>query len=161
MKINKTNAMRFLDNAKIKYEIHTYDASDGHIDAISVAQKSGIDVQYIYKTLVTRSASKKIYVFVINAADELDLKLCAKSVNEKSIEMIHVSEINALTGYIRGGCSPLGMKKNYPIYLSDTAVHLDKIVFSGGKIGLQIETSVNDFMEATHAQVVSVIKNNE
>ena len=161
MKINKTNAMRFLDNAKIKYEIHTYDASDGHIDAISVAQKSGIDVHYIYKTLVTRSASKKIYVFVINAADELDLKLCAKSVNEKSIEMIHVSEINALTGYIRGGCSPLGMKKNYPIYLSDTAVHLDKIVFSGGKIGLQIETSVKDFMEATHAQVVSVIKNNE
>lgn len=158
MKISKTNAMRFLDTKKVPYEIHTYDASDGQIDAQSVAKKTGIEAKYIYKTLVTRGASKKLYVFVINADDELDLKCCAKAVNEKSIEMIHVAEINELTGYVRGGCSPLGMKKNYPILLSHTVKDLDKIIVSGGKIGLQIECQTSDLIRVTNAQIAEIIR---
>ena len=98
MKNVKTNAMRQLDAKKVKYEVYTYDTDDGMIDGISVAQKCHQDVKLVYKTLVTRSASKKIYVFVVNVADELDLKKCAKAVHEKSIEMVHVNELLGLTG---------------------------------------------------------------
>lgn len=158
MKINKTNAMRFLDTKKVIYEMHHYDAQDGKIDAISVAEKTGIEIEYIYKTLVTRSASKRIYVFVINAQNELDLKLCAKAVHEKSIEMIHVAEIYELTGYIRGGCSFLGMKKNYPVIFSETINEIDRIVFSGGKIGLQIDCSIEELKKAITITTAPIIR---
>lgn len=150
--------MRQLDREKIEYKTYIYDVSDGHIDGISVAQKCQQDIQFVYKTLVTRAASKKIYVFVVNVADELDLKKCAKSVHEKSIEMIHVKELLGLTGYVRGGCSPIAMKKNYPVIVSDSVAALDSIIFSGGKVGTQIECSVSDFLLTTHAQLASITK---
>lgn len=156
MKISKTNAMRQLDRSKIKYEVYTYDTSDGHIDGISVAQKCNQDPRLVYKTLVTRSASKKIYVFVINVFDELDLKKCAKAVHEKSIEMIHVNELLGLTGYVRGGCSPIGMKKNYPVLVSDSVQNIDSIIFSGGKIGYQIHCTVDDFIKTTNALIADI-----
>lgn len=157
MKIVKTNAMRQLDKNKIKYDVYTYDASDGFIDGQSVAKKCNQDPVILYKTLVTRGHSKKIYVFVINVLNEMDLKKCAKAVGEKSIEMIHVNELFSLTGYIRGGCSPIGMKKNYPIVVSDTIENINSIVVSGGKIGYQIHLSKEDFLQATHAICASVI----
>lgn len=158
MKINKTNAMRHLDNAKINYDVYTYDASDGQIDGISVADKCHEDPQIVYKTLVTRSNSKKIYVFVICVLDELDLKKCAKAVNEKNVEMIHVNELLGLTGYVRGGCSPIGMKKKYPVIVSDTIHRFDSIIFSGGKIGYQIHCNADDFLEVTQANVADICK---
>ena len=157
MKNVKTNAMRQLDAKKVKYEVYTYDTDDGMIDGISVAQKCHQDVKLVYKTLVTRSASKKIYVFVVNVADELDLKKCAKAVHEKSIEMVHVNELLGLTGYVRGGCSPIGMKKKYPVILSDTASSMESIIFSGGKIGCQIHCSGDDFMKITQASRALIV----
>lgn len=157
MKVSKTNAMRQLDQLKIPYEIHTYDTSDGLIDGLSVAKKCNQEPSKVYKTLVTRSTSKKIYVFVVNVADELDLKKCAKAVHEKSIEMIHVNELLSLTGYVRGGCSPIGMKKNYPVIVSDTLNTTDTIIFSGGKIGMQIDCSTADFLKATKAVIADII----
>ena len=158
MKITKTNAMRQCDTHKINYQIYTYDTSDGHIDGISVANKCNQDPTMVYKTLVTIGQSKKIYVFVIGVLEELDLKKCAKAVKEKNIEMIAVKDLLNLTGYVRGGCSPIGMKKNYPVYVSETINKIDSIIFSGGKIGMQIHCSCNDFIKMTKAQIVDVKK---
>ena len=134
----KTNAMRILDGKKISYQLLTYEVDD-RIDGVSVASKIQRDVKEVFKTLVTRGSSKGIYVFVIPVAQELDLKKAAKVVKEKKIEMISVNEINNLTGYIRGGCSPVGMKKLYPTIIDQSALYLDTFIVSGGKIGLQIE----------------------
>lgn len=134
----KTNAMRILDGKKISYQLLTYEVDD-RIDGVSVAAKIQRDVKEVFKTLVTRGSSKGIYVFVIPVAQELDLKKAAKVVKEKKIEMISVNEINNLTGYIRGGCSPVGMKKLYPTIIDHSALYLDFFIVSGGKIGLQIE----------------------
>ena len=109
----KTNAMRMLDRAKVPYQTHTYDHADGKVDGVSVAEKLGQRVEQVYKTLVTRG-NGGFYVFVIPVSKELDLKKAAKAVGEKAVEMIHVNEINKITGYIRGGCSPVGMKKQFP-----------------------------------------------
>lgn len=157
MKIVKTNAMRQLDTQKIKYEVYTYDVSDGLIDGVSVASKCHQDVNLVYKTLVTRAASKKIYVFVVNVKDELDLKKCAKAVHEKSIEMVHVNELLGLSGYVRGGCSPIGMKKKYPVIVSDSINYVDSIIFSGGKIGYQIHCRKDDFIKITQAQISEIV----
>lgn len=158
MKINKTNAMRFLDTKKITYSTYTYEVDENHLDGISVANQLNQDIQFVYKTLVTRGQSKQIYVFVINVADELDLKACAKAVHEKNIEMIHVNELLGLTGYIRGGCSPIGMKKNYPTIISSTAKDLDSFIFSGGKRGLQIECNPLELAQHIRAEFKEIIK---
>ena len=134
----KTNAIRLLDQKKISYELLTYEVDD-QLDGITVATKINYPVEVVYKTLVTRGNSKNIYVFVIPVATELDLKKAAKVVAEKKLEMIAVSEINGLTGYIRGGCSPVGMKKVYPTVIDVTAQQLDYFIVSGGKIGLQMK----------------------
>ena len=109
----KTNAMRMLERMKISYTPHEYDHDDGAIDGVSVATKLGQDPARVFKTLVTQGASRSYFVFVIPVAAELDLKKAAKSVGEKSVAMIHVADINKVTGYIRGGCSPVGMKKQF------------------------------------------------
>ena len=127
--MQKTNAMRILDKSKIEYNALTYDASDGHIDGAAVAKKTGQDPETVYKTLVTMGNSRNLYVFVIPVLEELDLKKCAKVSGEKKLEMIHVKDINKFTGYIRGGCSPLGMKKQYDTFVQEEALKLDKIVF--------------------------------
>lgn len=139
-KEEKTNVMRVLEQRKIPYTAHTYAHEEGvAVDGVTVARSLGQDPETVFKTLVARGASKGIYVFVIPVAENLDLKKAAKAVGEKSIEMVHVKEINALTGYIRGGCSPIGMKKQYPTVFHETAEIIDTIMVSAGKIGYQVE----------------------
>ncbi len=135
----KTNAMRMLDRAKIPYQVYTYDHSDGKIDGVSVAQKLGQEVDAVFKTLVTKGHSGGYFVFVLPVAQELDLKKAAKAVGEKSVEMIHVADINKVTGYIRGGCSPVGMKKLYPTVFDQSVENLAAVIVSGGRIGCQVE----------------------
>jgi Cys-tRNA(Pro)/Cys-tRNA(Cys) deacylase len=136
---NKTNVMRILDKAKIPYQSHFYDHSDGQIDGVSVAGKLKQDPARVFKTLVTKGASGNYRVFEVPVSKELDLKKAAKAAGEKSVSMIPVSEINKVTGYIRGGCSPIGMKKQFSTFLDDSAKNSETIMISGGKIGTQVE----------------------
>ncbi len=152
----KTNAMRMLDRGKVPYTVHTYDHSDGRIDGVSVAAKVGIDPERVYKTLVTRGSSGGYFVFVIPVALELDLKKAARAVGEKSVAMIRVEEINKVTGYIRGGCSPVGMKKRYPTVFDSRALGLETIVVSGGRIGTQVELDPGALMAAVGAKTADL-----
>ena len=152
----KTNAMRVLDRGKVPYTVHTYDHSDGRIDGVSVAAKVGIDPERVYKTLVTRGSSGGYFVFVIPVALELDLKKAARAVGEKSVAMIRVEEINKVTGYIRGGCSPVGMKKRYPTVFDSRAAGLETIVVSGGRIGTQVELDPGALMAAVGAKTADL-----
>ncbi len=152
----KTNAMRMLDRGKVPYTVHTYDHSDGRIDGVSVAAKVGIDPERVYKTLVTRGSSGGYFVFVIPVALELDLKKAARAVGEKSVAMIRVEEINKVTGYIRGGCSPVGMKKRYPTVIDSRAAGLGTMVVSGGRIGTQVELDPGALMAAVGAKTADL-----
>ncbi|RYL94106.1 Cys-tRNA(Pro) deacylase [Sporolactobacillus sp. THM19-2] len=154
----KTNAMRLLDTEHIDYRIETYDISDGLIDGISVAKKCGEDPKNVYKTLVTQGHSGELYVFVVPVAAELDLKKAAVSVGEKKIEMIHVKDIEKYTGYVRGGCSPVGMKKAYPTIIDASAEAMDHIAVSGGKKGTQIILLPADLLKATHGSYHHIVK---
>ncbi|MCI6359319.1 MAG: Cys-tRNA(Pro) deacylase [Clostridiales bacterium] len=136
---DKTNVMRLLEQKKISYTPHSYPHADVPVDGVTVAGMIGVEPARVFKTLVARGASKSIYVFVIPVARELDLKKAAKSVGEKSIAMIHVSEITGLTGYVRGGCSPVGMKKRYRTVLDTQAQRVETLLVSAGKIGYQVE----------------------
>lgn len=156
MKEVKTNVMRILDKAKIPYEAHYYDCSDGQIDGLSVAAKMGQDPERVYKTLVTRGASGGFFVFVIPVAGELDLKAAARAVGEKSVSMLHVNEINSVTGYIRGGCSPIGMKKQFSTVLDQSVDNIPAMIVSGGKKGTQVELAPRDLAELIGAKVEAV-----
>ena len=155
-KIQKTNAMRMLDTLHIAYTPHEYDCGDGAIDGVSVARKTGQDPDRVFKTLVTQGASKAFYVFVIPVAAELDLKKAAKSVGEKSIAMLHVADLLKTTGYIRGGCSPVGMKKLFVTRVDETAELFDTILVSGGKQGLQVELAPADLLRAAQAETADL-----
>jgi Cys-tRNA(Pro)/Cys-tRNA(Cys) deacylase len=154
----KTNAMRMLDAQKVVYELITYDSQDGKIDGVSVAAKIGKNPEAVYKTLVAHGHSKQIYVFIIPVTEELDLKKAAKAAGEKKVEMIPVKDIQKLTGYIRGGCSPVGMKKLYPSFIDAKSEELDLIIVSGGKIGMQMELKVDDLQKAIGAELADLIK---
>ncbi|KQL50100.1 cysteinyl-tRNA(Pro) deacylase [Brevibacillus choshinensis] len=156
MKQGKTNAMRILDKEKMDYTMLTYTTDDGKIDGVSVAQKIGREKGVVYKTLISQGASKVYYVFVIPVESELDLKKAAKAVNEKKVEMIPVKDITAVSGYIRGGCSPIGMKKMYPTVIDESAQSLEVIIVSGGKIGVQIELPIGNLAKATKASFADV-----
>lgn len=143
MKQEKTNVMRILEQNKIAYESHTYDSTQA-ISGTEVAAVLNENPEQVFKTLVTVGASKQNYVFVIPVCNELNLKKAAKVVGEKNIEMIKSKELLPLTGYIHGGCSPIGMKKLFPTVIDETAILYDTIIFSGGKIGYQVELSVDD-----------------
>lgn len=158
MKVSKTNAMRILDAKKVTYELLTYDSHDGKIDGVSVAEKINRDVNVVFKTLVAQGTSKNIYVFIIPVAEELDLKKAAKAANEKKIEMIPVKDIQKWTGYIRGGCSPVGMKKTYPTFVHESANDFEMIIVSGGKLGLQMELPIRDLQAVTEAKITDLIK---
>lgn len=153
----KTNVMRLLDQKKIKYTAREYPHSDAPVDGVTAAALMGQDPARVFKTLVARGASKKIYVFDIPAAAELDLKKAAKAVGEKSIAMVHVSEITALTGYVRGGCSPVGMKKQYPTVFHETAAGLDTVIVSAGRIGFQVELSPADLIGLVRGAYADII----
>ncbi|MCC0636130.1 MULTISPECIES: Cys-tRNA(Pro) deacylase [unclassified Clostridioides] len=154
----KTNAMRILDSNKIDYKVLSYEVKSEHVDGVEVAHDIGRDVNEVYKTLVTQGVSKSIYVYVIPVHENLDLKKAAKVAKEKSVDMIHVKDINKLTGYIRGGCSPVGMKKLYKTFVNESAKQLDTIIVSAGKIGYQIELSPLDLQKLIKVEFTDVIK---
>ena len=153
----KTNVMRALDQKKVRYTPHEYPHGAEAVDGVTVAGLIGAAPEQVFKTLVTRGASKSIYVFVIPVAAELDLKKAARSVGEKSIAMIHVSEITALTGYVRGGCSPIGMKKQYKTVYHESALEQETIIVSAGRIGSQVELEPNALATLTRGQFADII----
>lgn len=150
--------MRLLDKAKIKYEPHEYPHGSEAVDGLTVAKLCGFDPECVFKTLVARGTSKNVYVFVIPVSSELDLKKAAKAAGEKSVEMVKVSEINALTGYIRGGCSPVGMKKRYPTFINESAKAKSTVYVSAGKIGSQVELEPLALAEICGAQFSELVK---
>lgn len=154
----KTNAMRILEQEKIEFNIYTYDNSDGKIDGISVAEKIGKDPEFVYKTLVAQGNSKNIYLFIIPVKEELDLKKAANAAGEKNVEMIPVKDILKWTGYIRGGCSPIGMKKDYKTFIDTSALKIERIIVSAGKIGIQMELMVSKLAEASDAQFKDIVR---
>lgn len=155
----KTNAMRILDFNKINYRMHSYECKKGeHLDGVEVAHQIGKDVSQVYKTLVAQGSSKNIYVYVIPVDKNLDLKKAAKVANEKNMAMINVNDINKFTGYIRGGCSPIGMKKLYKTFVNETAKVLDTIVVSAGKIGYQVELSPEELQQLIKCEFEDIIK---
>ncbi|MDE0584887.1 Cys-tRNA(Pro) deacylase [Planococcus sp. A6] len=151
-KAAKTNAARILDREKIDYEPLQYSTDDGKIDGVSVAAKIGAPVETVYKTLVAVGASKDHYVFLVPVAEELDLKLAAKACSEKKIEMVPVKEILPLTGYVRGGCSPVGMKKPFRTFVAEQASQLNEIIVSAGKVGAQLKLAPEALLKATQAE---------
>lgn len=153
----KTNALRQLDAKKITYNVYEYEAPEGFLDGVSVARETGMDVDKVYKTLVTQGTSKEYYVCVIPVAEELDLKKAAKHFGEKKIEMIHAKDITKVTGYIKGGCSPIGMKKHFKTAIESKAESLEQIVVSAGKVGLQVELEVKDLLEVVGAKLADLI----
>ncbi|MBQ1328947.1 MAG: Cys-tRNA(Pro) deacylase [Mogibacterium sp.] len=136
--MQKTNAMRLLDSAGLDYEMASYDYDESDLSGVHAAAELGVSPEIVFKTLVTRGDGNAFFVFVIPVAESLDLKKAAKASGNKKIEMIHVKEILDITGYIRGGCSPIGMKKPFPTYIDETAQLYEKIYFSAGKRGVQI-----------------------
>lgn len=147
----KTNAMRILDKHNISYEVLQYEC-DAFIDGLHTAEKTGAPVEQSFKTLVLQGKSLQYYIFVLPVAEEINLKQAARLAGEKSVEMIHVKDITKITGYVRGGCSPIGMKKNYPVFLQESALAYDKIYISGGRKGTTICLSVKDFTGLTQAR---------
>lgn len=151
-----TNVMRLLKQAGIDFETSEYEVDESDLSGVHLAQVLGVDVDCVFKTLVTRGEKKGLYVFCIPAAQELDLKKCAAVVGEKKIEMIQVKELLGLTGYIRGGCSPVGMKKKYPTWFDETAQLFDKIYVSAGQRGTQVivdPMKLAEYVDATFADV--------
>lgn len=152
----KTNAMRILDRLKISYQTMTYEC-DEFVDALKIADQLELPYEKVYKTLVTMGNSKNYFVFVIPIDRELDLKKAARAVGEKSVAMIHVKEIQAVTGYIRGGCTSVGMKKQYVTRIDESAEALETMVVSGGKLGVQIELKPEELRIAANAEFADLI----
>lgn len=152
----KTNAVRELEAAGVPFEFHTFEA-DGSLSGVEVATLLGEDPDHVFKTLVTVGKSGEHYVFMIPVAQELDLKKAARAVGEKSIAMIKSRELLPLTGYIHGGCSPLGMKKLFTTSIDETSILFDTIIFSAGRIGAQIETSLAGLQRVIPVQVVDLV----
>lgn len=153
----KTNAMRLLDLYNVEYKIHYYDAPEGFLDGVSVAMATGEDPIHVYKTLVIEGGSKENYVAVIQVAKELDLKKYAKVVGEKKVELIHVKDLTEKTGYIKGGCSPIGMKKLFKTIIDKSALELDYMIISGGKVGTQVELKPSNLCELIEATFEDII----
>lgn len=152
----KTNVMRILDKKKIPYKTYTYETGDS-IDGVSVAHKLNQPLEQVFKTLVTKGKSNQYFVFVIPVAQELNLKVAAKVVGEKAIEMIPVKDMNQVTGYIRGGCSPIGMKKQFQTVIHESAKQVETMIISGGKIGFQVELSPMDLVTLIRAKFGNII----
>ena len=156
-KENKTNAMRILEKLKIPFEMRTYEC-DEFIDGMQTAELLDMPPEIMYKTLVTVGKSKANYVFVIPIAEEIDVKKAAKAVNEKSLEMLPLKDLTAVTGYIRGGCTAIGMKKKFKTVIQEDATKLEKMVVSGGRIGLQLILLPEDLRKASDAEFADVIR---
>ena len=157
-KIHKTNAARQLDDLHIAYELVAYDVDEADLSAVHVAQSVGENIEQVYKTLVLKGDKTGFFVCVIPGAAELDLKAAARVSGNKSCEMLHVKDLMPVTGYIRGGCSPLGMKKNFPAYIHEDCLLWDFIYISAGKRGLQIKINPQDLLRASSAGTAPLIK---
>jgi len=155
----KTNAMRILDKQKITYEVKSYEVDEKDLSATHIAETAGLDIDKVYKTLVARGDKTGVMMAVIGGGEELDLKKLAKASSNKSVEMIALKELLPLTGYVRGGCSPIGAKKNYPVYLDKLALQQEKISISAGQRGLQIILKPDDLIKVTKAMSADLIKN--
>lgn len=154
--MEKTNVMRIFDQKKLEYKLHFY-GDTGAVSGVDVANALGEEPHSVFKTLVTVGKSKKNYVFMIPVCEELDLKKAAKAVGEKSIEMIKSKELLPLTGYIHGGCSPVGMKKLFTTTIHSTAENFERIFFSGGKIGCQVETTLENLKKIVPVRIADII----
>ncbi|MEC1305016.1 Cys-tRNA(Pro) deacylase [Lysinibacillus capsici] len=157
----KTNAIRLLEQQKIHFDVMEYETGDGQVDGVSVAEKIGQPVARVFKTLVAKASAQRLFVFVIPVAEELDLKAAAKVVGEKKIEMLAVKDLLSHTGYVRGGCSPVGMKKLYPTVIDASAQEQGSIIVSAGKIGMQIHVQIEDLKNITKAQLASITTTHE
>jgi len=151
--MTKTNAVRILEAAGIQFSTSEYDTSDGEVSGVGVAAKLGKEPERVFKTLVTEGKSKGLYVFVIPSNVDLDLKKAANAAGEKYIEMIKSRDLEPKTGYVHGGCSPIGMKKQFPTFLDETSEMHETIFVSGGRIGLQIELTAKSLIEITNAEI--------
>lgn len=158
--MKKTNAMRILDSNKIKYQEIEYDASEG-LSGLDVAMNTGENPLNVYKTLVTESKDKEHYVFVVPATKELDLKKAANVSNEKKIDMILQKELLPLTGYIHGGCSPVGMKKLFKTFVDESAKDKEYIFVSGGKVGTQVKINPDDLIKVINADYADISKDKD
>ncbi|MBE8953691.1 MAG: Cys-tRNA(Pro) deacylase [Quinella sp. 1Q7] len=155
-KTKKTNAARILDGLGIAYELKTYAVDESDLSAVHVAEMSGLNIEMIFKTLVARGDKTGVIMAVIGGGDELNLKALARVSGNKSVEMIALKELLPLTGYIRGGCSPLGAKKNYPVFVDSRALTLDRISISAGLRGMQIVLAPRDLVRAVNATVADL-----
>lgn len=155
-KTKKTNAARILDGLGIAYELKTYAVDESDLSAVHVAEMSGLNIEMIFKTLVARGDKTGVIMSVIGGGDELNLKALARASGNKSVEMIALKELLPLTGYIRGGCSPLGAKKNYPVFVDSRALTLDRISISAGLRGMQIVLAPQDLVRAVNATVADL-----
>ena len=153
----KTNAMRILERSKIPYKLNRYECKE-FIDGVHIADMLGQRYDMSFKTIVTIGKSGGYYVFALPVDKELDLKKAAKAVSEKNVELLPVKDINKVTGYIRGGCTPIGMKKQYPVIIHESALVFDEIIISGGRIGEQIFISPKDLLSVTNGKTADVIK---
>ena len=156
MASDKTNVMRVLEQHRITYTAHEYPHGKDAVDGVTVAQLLGQNVEQVFKTLVARGKSGGYHVFVIPVAKELDLKKAAKAAGEKSVEMVHVKELLGLTGYVRGGCSPVGMKKAFPTVFDASVQEIPTVIVSAGKIGYQIECAPADLLALTRAKAAPI-----
>ena len=156
-KVKKTNAARILDELQIEYELKTYPVDEEHLDAVHVAKETGMPPEQVFKTLCVRGDKTGVIFAVIPGNGELDLKALARVSGNKRCEMVHLKEILPLTGYIRGGCSPLGARKDYPVFMDETCRLFDRIAISAGLRGRQIVAAPEDLIRATRAAVDSLI----
>ncbi len=155
-KEEKTNVMRVLDGKKIVYESHAY-KPDATMTGEEIAGILGEDAEKVFKTLVTQGKSRAYYVFVVPVKAELDLKKAAKASGEKAVSMIKQKELLPLTGYVHGGCSPIGMKKQFPTFIHETAVQYDRIFVSAGKVGFQIELAPKDLISVAGCELADIV----
>ena len=154
----KTNAVRILDGENISYELMEYDVNDGLVDGVSVAEKTGQAVEVVYKTLVTKANDRELFVFLVPVALELDLKRAAKAAGVKKLDMLPLKDLTKETGYIRGGCSAVGMKRKYPTFIDKAALDLNEIIVSAGKPGAQMKLSPTELGHITEAKFEDIVK---
>ncbi len=156
--VPKTNAVRILEGADIAYEMMEYDVSDGQIDGVSVAEKTGQPVDQVYKTLLTKATTKELFVFLLPVARELDLKKAAKAAGVKKLDMLPLKDLTKETGYVRGGCSPIGMKRKYPTIIESSAQEQTELIVSAGKPGFQMKLLTEALAQTTDATFQDIVK---
>lgn len=154
----KTNAVRILDGERISYELMEYDVNDGLVDGVSVAEKTRQAVDMVFKTLVTIASSRDLFVFLVPVALELDLKKAARAAGVKKLDMLPLKDLTKETGYVRGGCSAVGMKKAYPTFIDESAQSMDTMIVSAGKVGLQMKLAPEELAHVVNATFYDIVK---